>query len=332
MRSQAAVFRCIRIRRSMHTVWPRTAAGCCAAAAALSVGACSCEAVKGPSLHANRLNGRVALVTGGASGIGKAICVELAKEGAKVVVLDTCLEPIEKGSSVLDAMQEAREQENLPETEETLSSVFVHGSVENDADVAAAVKAAVENFGRLDILVNNAAILQLGGPLLSTVESEWDETFGVNVKGVMRCCLAAAQQFLRQSPVGEDGIRGRIVNIASQHGIVYCPGNLAYGTSKAAVAYMTKQIACEYVQQGIIVNAVAPGRILTGRPGSRVHAEAESKEEQADLRASVARTPHAAIRLGKPEDVAKAVAFLAGDQASYIVGHVLVVDGGYTAA
>jgi len=153
-----------------------------------------------------------------------------------------------------------------------------------------------------------------------------------NAKGPFLCSRAAVAQFLRQEPRGPDGIRGRIVNVASQHGMVHCPGSVGYGTSKAAVVYMTRQIGCEYVERGVIVNGVAPGRILTGRPGSRDDPAAISEEEERDLAQSRARTPHAALRLGKPEDVARAVAFLASDDASFIVGEVLMVDGGYMAS
>ena len=156
----------------------------------------------------------------------------------------------------------------------------------------------------------------------------------VNAKGVFLCSKAAVAQFLTQPRRGPDGIRGRIVNISSQHGMVWCPGNAAYGTSKAAVAYLTRQVGSEYISEGVVVNAVAPGRILTGREGSRSLAQgaAEVEEEVAGLAESEARTPHSAIRLGEPADVARAVAFLASDLATFIVDENLVVDGGYTAS
>merc|ERR1712000_658655 len=143
----------------------------------------------------------------------------------------------------------------------------------------------------------------------------------VNAKGVFLCTKAAVKLFLQQDRRGPDGIRGRIVNISSQHGMVYCPGNVAYGTSKAAVAYITRQVGCEYIGEGIVVNAVAPGRILTGRVGSRLDAANDDERHELDL--SLARTPHGAMRLGAPRDIARAVAFLASDSATYIVGENL---------
>ena len=137
---------------------------------------------------------------------------------------------------------------------------------------------------------------------------------------------------MTQTPRGPDGIRGRVVNISSQHGMVACPGSLAYGVSKAAVAYMTRQVGVEYIGHGIVVNAVAPGRIMTGRPGSRMHGEGFTEEEAYENSLSRARTPHGALRLGVPRDIASAVAFLASDDATFIVGENLMVDGGYKAS
>ena len=137
---------------------------------------------------------------------------------------------------------------------------------------------------------------------------------------------------MKQSPRGPDGVRGRVVNISSQHGMLACPGSLAYGVSKAAVAYMTRQIGVEYIQHGIVVNAVAPGRIMTGRPGSRIAGPDLTAEETHENHLSLARTPHGALRLGLPRDVASAVAFLASDDASFIVGENIMVDGGYKAS
>ena len=126
------------------------------------------------------------------------------------------------------------------------------------------------------------------------------------------------RQFLAQDPVGE--VRGRIVNISSQHGMVAAPGKLAYGTGKAAAAYITKQVAVDYAKQGIVCNAIAPGRILTGRPaGAGTDA----------IEYSVMRTPMP--RLGRPMDVASAALFLASDEATFLTGHNLLVDGGWMA-
>ena len=179
---------------------------------------------------------------------------------------------------------------------------------------------AVERYGRLDVMVNNAAIFT-GHALLETTEEEWDRTMAVNVKGVFFGCKRAVQQMLTQTPVGD--ARGRIVNISSQHGMISCPGDIAYGVSKSACVYITRQIAADYGEQQIVCNAVAPGKILTGRQ------EPETIGEAA-LAYSRSRTPMP--RLGRPADVASAALFLASDAASYITGENLMVDGGWMAS
>ena len=202
----------------------------------------------------------------------------------------------------------------------------------------------------LDILVNNAARLSGGHNLLETTENEWDDFMSINVKGAFLCTQAVVHQFLQQEPQGSDGIRGRIINISSQHGKVAAASNIAYGCSKAALDYMTRQVAIDYIDKGIIVNAVAPGRILTGRVGSRkcLSDKSSLQNDSSDLKGacsdelppsevkslieSESRTPYSRLgRLGSPSDVAKAVAFLASDDASFIVGETLLVDGGYLA-
>ncbi len=252
-----------------------------------------------------RLKDRVAIVTGGASGIGKAIAECFAREGARVVVGDIRSEPVEGGSTVLQAIEamggEAR---------------FLNADVSRWDDINALVGEAVSRFGKLDIMVNNAAI-GVGKSLLDTTEEEWDRVIEVNMKGVFFGCKCAIQQMLQQDPVDE--VRGRIVNISSQHGMVCAPGNFAYGVGKSGVVYMTRQIAVDYADQGIICNAVAPGRILTGKP-----------LDPADpLEYSRSRTPMP--RLGTPQDVASAALFLASGEATFITGHNLMVDGGWMA-
>jgi NAD(P)-dependent dehydrogenase (short-subunit alcohol dehydrogenase family) len=254
-----------------------------------------------------RLRDKVVVVTGGASGIGRAIATLFAREGAKVVIGDVTEMPLEGG----------------PPTREVIAAEggtvrFRRCDVAVWQDVAALVGDAVTAFGRLDVMVNNAAIRGEGRPLLETSEADWDRVMAVNAKGVFFGCKAAVVQFLAQDPVNE--VRGRIVNISSQHGMVAAPGKIAYGTGKAAAAYITKQVAVDYAKQGIVCNAVAPGRILTGRPAG---AGTDAMEY------SVMRTPMP--RLGRPMDVAQAALFLASDEATYLTGHNLLVDGGWMA-
>ena len=168
-------------------------------------------------------------------------------------------------------------------------------------------------------MVNNAAI-GLGKPLLETTEEEWDSVLDVNLKGVFFGCKAAVAQMLSQEPVAE--ARGRIVNISSQHGMIAAPEDIAYGVGKSGVVYMTRQIAADYGKDGIVCNAVAPGKILTGKTGRAI--------EPKWIEYSEARTPMP--RLGRPEDVANAALFLASDEATYITGANLMVDGGWMAA
>ena len=258
-----------------------------------------------------RLKDRTAVVTGAASGIGKAIAIRLAAEGAFVVVADLTETPREGGTGTVEAIQAAGG-----------AAVFRTCDVTRAGDLTAAVAAATERTGRLDVMVNNAAI-GTDTPLHETSEADWDRVMAVNAKGVFLGCREAVQRMLGQDPLGGAGgeVRGRIVNISSQHGMIRAPNDFAYGVGKAAVVYMTRQIAGDYAADGIVCNAVAPGKVLTGKTGRAVDPEM--------LAYSRARTPWP--RLGRPEDVANAVLFLASDEASYITGENLMVDGGWMA-
>ncbi|UUX50278.1 glucose 1-dehydrogenase [Nisaea acidiphila] len=254
-----------------------------------------------------RLKDRTAIVTGAASGIGKAIALRFAEEGAHVIVADLTDMPREGGDKTLDLIRSAGG-----------SAEFVELDVASWDSVDAAVGFSVSRYGALDIIVNNAAI-GVSKALLETSEEEWDRVMGVNAKGVFFGCKRAVQQMLTQP--ARDGVRGRIVNISSQHGMIRSPHDLAYGTGKAAVVYMTRQIAGDYAKDGIVCNAVAPGKILTGKTGPAIDPDI--------LAYSEARTPWP--RLGLPSDVANAVLFLASDEATYITGENLMIDGGWMA-
>ena len=177
----------------------------------------------------------------------------------------------------------------------------------------------VARHGRLDVMVNDAAI-SLGKPMLETTEEDWERVMAVNLKGVYFGCKRAVQQMLTQDVRAE--ARGRIVNISSQHGMVGAPEDFAYGVSKAGVVYMTRQIATDYAKDYIVCNAVAPGKIVTGKGGVAM--------EPRWIEYSERRTPMP--RLGRPDDVARAVLFLASDEATYINGENLLVDGGWMAS
>ena len=256
-----------------------------------------------------RLLDRTVVVTGGASGIGKAICLKAASEGAKVVVADIREDPREGGDKTVDAIIAAGGD-----------AVFMHVDITCWEAIDRLISDTVDRYGALDVMVNNAAA-HGGAALLETSEEEWDSIMAVGAKGMFFGCKRAIQQMLTQEPRQGAEARGRIVNISSQHGMIRAPNDFAYGVSKACAVYMTRQIAGDYAEHGIVCNAVAPGKILTGKTGSAIAPEA--------IAYSHARTPWP--RLGRSEDVASAVIFLSSDDASYITGENLMVDGGWMA-
>lgn len=255
-----------------------------------------------------RLEGKSVVVTGGSSGIGRAIAMLFASEGAKVAIGDVTTEAKEGGEATEAAIAAAGG-----------TAIYEPCDVSVWGDVDRLVSRAVEEFGALDVIVNNAATLGGGTKLLETTEEDWDRVMAINAKGVFFGCKRAVQQMLTQ-PVKGDA-RGRIVNISSQHGMVCAPGKIAYGTGKAAAVYITRQVAVDYADDQIICNAVAPGRILTGKPLGGPGSD--------PLEYSHMRTPMP--RLGRPGDVASAALFLASEDATYITGHNLMVDGGWMA-
>jgi glucose 1-dehydrogenase len=252
-----------------------------------------------------RLEQRVAVVTGGSSGIGRAIARRFANEGAHVVVCDVAREPREGG-----------------ETTEALlgdRGFHVDADVSRTDDVDRLVAAAVDRYGRLDVMVCNAGIAgRYSKSLLETTDEDWDAIMAVNLRGVFLCCRRAIGEMVEQEPIGE--ACGRVIIISSQHGMIGPPGHLAYAVSKGGLVNMTHQLAVDYARRGVFVNAVAPGKILTGSP--------EQQNPDA-LAYSHARTPFP--RLGRPEDVAGAALFLASDDSSYVSGVNLLVDGGWMA-
>ncbi|HSD01095.1 MAG TPA: glucose 1-dehydrogenase [Gaiellales bacterium] len=257
----------------------------------------------------DRLAGKSIVVTGGSSGLGRAMSLAFAREGADVVIGDVREDPREGGRPTAELIAEAGG-----------SAVFVRADAGRWDDIDLLVRTAVDRRGRLDVMVPNAIV---AGPhskgLLETTEEDWDAIMDVGLRGVFLCCKRAVQQMLGQEPVAE--ARGRVINISSQHGMVGTPGHVAYCTAKGGIVNLTRQLAVDFGPRGIIVNAIAPGKILT-RPAD----EPDSPEV---LAYSHARTPFA--RLGQPADVAAAAVFLASDECTYVSGTNLLVDGGWMA-
>jgi len=253
------------------------------------------------------LGGKVAIVTGASSGIGRAIAMSFAAEGAEVIIADIVPEPLEGGDSTLARILEAGGK-----------ATFEHANVAVWDDVDALVAKTVARCGRLDIMVNNAAIYS-GTPLLDTTAAQWANVLDVNLTGMFNGCKRAVEQMITQEPVRE--VRGRLINLGSQQGIVTAPHDTPYGVSKAGAIYLTKQIAVDYADQLIVCNCLSPGKIVTGQPGLPM--------DPALLENARRRTPWP--RLGRPQDIANAAVFLASDLATYLTGANLVVDGGWLA-
>ncbi|NLS04108.1 glucose 1-dehydrogenase [Rhizobium sp. P32RR-XVIII] len=250
---------------------------------------------------------KIAIVTGASSGLGRAIALRYAREGATVVIADVTETPIEGGETTLESIRASGGE-----------GTFIKADISSWSDVDALISETVARYGRLDVMVNNAAIYTSTN-LIDTSPQQWDRIIAVNVTGFFYCCKRAAQQFLAQEPIGET--RGRIINISSQHGMVASPGDFPYGVSKGAIVQMTRQIAVDHAADLIVCNAIAPGKIVTGKPGVA--------NDPGALDYSRRRTPWP--RLGEPKDVAGAAVFLASDMASYITGVNLMVDGGWMA-
>lgn len=260
-----------------------------------------------------RLEGRTAVITGASSGIGRAIAIRYAQEGARVLVSDVVEEPewdADDASPVADVIRNNGGEAS-----------YYHADVSSSEDVSALFERAAELFGRVDIVVNNAAVFTAYN-ILETTEADWDRLMAVNLRGQYLVAKAALSQMVGQEIVNE--VRGRLINISSQHGMVGPPDFFAYGVAKGGTVNMTRQLAVDFGPRHIYVNALAPGRILT-----RQATEDEALAVDPTIAYSLSRTPF--HRLGRPADLAGPAVFLASDDSTYISGHNLVVDGGWMA-
>ena len=243
-----------------------------------------------------KLKDQVAVVTGGAQGIGRAISEALAREGAKVVVADI-------------NEQQAQTAANEIAQKHGIETLAVVGNVANGEDCEKIIRQALDKFSKINILINNAGITR-DNLIMRMSDAEWDAVLGVNLKGVFNCTKAVSRSMLKARS-------GRIVNIASVVGLMGNAGQANYSASKGGVIALTKTCAREFASRGILVNAVAPGFIRTAMTDALTEDVKKKLSEQIPL-----------ARLGEAEDVANAVVFLCSDASSYITGHVLSVNGG----
>ena len=253
-----------------------------------------------------KLEGKVAIVTGGASGIGAATVRLFAKEGARVLIADM---QDEKGAKLAEELG--------------ASAAYRHADVSRDSDVKALVDDAVKRFARLDCMFNNAGLSGVGGPIETTPVEGFDETMGVLLRGVFLGMKHAA-------PIMKQQKSGSIISTASVAGLRTGMAPHTYSAAKAAVIHLTRSVAMELGESGVRVNCICPGGIATPIFGKAFGLD----DEGADRVARMMRMPLAQMqpirRSGLPDDIANAALWLASDDSSFVNGHALVVDGGLT--
>lgn len=247
-----------------------------------------------------RLQNKIAIVTGAGSGIGRAVALAFVKEGAKVTVADWSEEG---GKETVELIKKIKGK-----------AIFVKTDVSKADDIDKMTKACLDEFGRVDILVNNAGIVKFGA-LHETSEADWDAVLNVNLKGVFLASKRVIPEMLKQG-------RGKIISTASIAGLVGFESVGAYCASKGAIIALTREMALEYAKHKINVNCIAPGIIKTAMTKDMLADPAQKQFFESS-------TPYP--RMGEPEDIAFAALYLACDESDFVNGHVLVVDGGWTA-
>jgi NAD(P)-dependent dehydrogenase (short-subunit alcohol dehydrogenase family) len=245
--------------------------------------------------------GKVAMVTGGSSGIGKATAIAFAREGASVVVASR---RVEEGEETVRLVKEVGSD-----------GLFVKTDVAKATDVKAMVEQTIRSFGRLDYAFNNAGIEEAPTPLVEETEETFDQLININVKGVWLSMKYQIPQMLKNGG-------GAIVNMSSVAGLVGMAGVPIYVASKHAVVGLTKSVALEYAKEGIRINAVSPGAIETDMMDRVVKDNQQAREQFVAM--------HPIGRFGKAEEIASAVVWLCSDGASFVTGQTLALDGGLT--
>ncbi len=246
-----------------------------------------------------RLKDKVAIITGGGTGIGRGIALMFAHERAKVVVCGRRIEPLDEVVSLI--------KQNGGQ------ALSVAADVSSFAQVSEMAKKTVETFGGVDILVNNAGVY-IPHDALSASEEEWDKVMSIDLKGVWICSKACIPEMLKQGG-------GKIINIASIAGLIGFEQSAAYCAAKGAVVNLTREMALDYANRGINVNAIAPGVIETDMTKAFLTDEASKKS-------FLEKTPVG--RVGQPEDIAYAAVYLASMESDFVTGQTIVVDGGWT--
>jgi len=251
-----------------------------------------------------RLKDKVAIITGAGRGIGKAAALLFAKEGANIVIAD-----------INTKNGENTKQEIL---EKKGNAIFVRTDVSSEKDVKNLVNATINEFGKLDILYNNAAIFLHGkdGYITDIEEYVWDKIIDINLKGTYLCCKYSIPEIIKSGG-------GCIINTSSSAGLIGIPGCDAYSATKGAVISLTRSLGVEYAPKNVRINCIAPVAIKT-----EMVVESNFKDPSFDEKKFLSTTP--IRRWGEPEDIAKAALFLASDESSYLVGCILVADGGIT--
>jgi NAD(P)-dependent dehydrogenase (short-subunit alcohol dehydrogenase family) len=256
-----------------------------------------------------QLANRVALITGAGAGIGRATAMHLAKEGARVVVQDVNADVADETAQLINHTGG--------------EAVSIGGDVASSVTAEAMVKMAVDNYGRLDVLFNNAGIWR-GGTILDISEEDWDRTMSVNVKGIYLVSRYAVQQMMRQE-------KGSIINAASVAALRGSPMSAAYHASKGAVLLLTKCMALDFGRYGIRVNCICPGIIDTQMADQLLAYRSLGDDDRRQALIETYEERHPVGRFGQPAEVAKVVVFLASDESSFVSGAAWSVDGGLSA-